>query len=136
MGSSEKAQVLLALIIAFHIEPAAKVAMALPFPNALSNDIDMCLFRHWRTSDYPILESRLDCRGGHRFGLCYFKRSDLSFPAQFAACYNTNKFIPEFTANVVGERGALYVKTGLQYSFRQDRGYYGKRTAKRQNLQV
>ena len=119
MAFSENTSVLLAFIISFYIAgPAAEAAMALINPNAISSDINSCLFNHWMIGSSPVLASKVDCTGANRHGLCY--AGSTVGAAQFAVCYNTDDLIPEFTANVVLRTPS--VKTGRPNTFRQEMG--------------
>ncbi|KAK3740251.1 hypothetical protein QZH41_006111 [Actinostola sp. cb2023] len=79
-------------------------AKALP-PNAISNDINNCLFKYWTAAGgnaRPALSGNVECTSlnpSHYWPLCYGVNTLAQ--AQFASCYDDTNLTPVFTGNIV-----------------------------------
>ncbi|KAK3740259.1 hypothetical protein QZH41_017832 [Actinostola sp. cb2023] len=77
---------------------------ALP-PNAISNDINNCLFKYWTAAGgnaHPALSGNVECTSlnpSHYWPLCYGLNT--LAPSQFASCYDDTNLTPVFTGNIV-----------------------------------
>ncbi|KAJ7374446.1 hypothetical protein OS493_007552 [Desmophyllum pertusum] len=99
--------------------------------DAFSNNINGCLFYYWTRffdkNQTPVLEKVVTCNGNSQIGLCYGANKQMP---QYAACYNKDTLIPDFTGHIVrpnigGKKEIPYLEQMLNMCFSHFQGPRG-----------
>ncbi|XP_028391439.1 uncharacterized protein LOC114516219 [Dendronephthya gigantea] len=104
---------------------------------AFHNDFDKCMIDRWTNPRLPVLRTSptAACNTANHSRLCYGAQNRRPDNAQYIACYNIRKQIPEFTAYIVphGSYSRICGRYRRPRSFARDRGPYAPKSQAKHN---